>query len=469
MKKSKRDASTVPLPSSPFVNTGVYPTRSGNHILPWIDGEPAFRRICKAIEAAQQSVWATITFMWSSFQMPHDRGTALDVLERAAHRGIDVRLIFWRPDDQTEPWRRNAFWGSPDHFEVLSQRYPHVNIRWDRAHPGYCQHQKTWLIDANLNAATSFIGGINLNPHSLVMPGHNGEGHNHDVYVELAGPAVADVQHNFVQRWNEASERQVGNGRWGHGSDEELAFPDCTPPERGASYVQIQRTTHPGRYTNGHPPPSGSVFDVAWGEKTNFDQYCAAIRWACRTIYIENQYVEVPEIVAALDNALTRGVEVVLLLPAVPVIASSAPVTQERIAFLQSRAALASYDNFTLCGIAGLGDDGSRKPVYVHSKLMLIDDEWATVGSCNLHHYSLFGNGELNAAFWDLDAVRAMRVELFQEHLATDTSEMDDIGALLLFRRIARENRQRHERSDPNWQGLVFRLDMATYGQEPQF
>jgi hypothetical protein len=62
-----------------------------------------------------------------------------------------------------------------------------------------------------------------------------------------------------------------------------------------------------------------------------------------------------------------------------------------------------------------------------------------------------------------------MRVELFQEHLATDTSEMDDTGALLLFRRIARENRQRHERSDPNWQGLAFSLDVATYGQEPQF
>jgi phosphatidylserine/phosphatidylglycerophosphate/cardiolipin synthase-like enzyme len=459
----------MPLTSSPFVNTGAYPTRSGNHIWPWIDGEPAFRRICEAIEAAQQSVWATVTFMWPSFQMPDGRGTALDVLERAARRGIDVRVIFWRPDDETASLRRNAFWGSPDHFEVLSQRYPQLKIRWDRAHPGYCQHQKTWLIDANRDAATSFVGGINLNPHSLVMPSHSGEGHNHDVYVELAGPAVADVHHNFVQRWNEASEHNSSDGRWGNRSDEDLVFPDCTPPERGAAYVQIQRTIHPGRYSNGHPPPSGPAFDVAWGEKTNLDQYCAAIRWACRTIYIENQYVEVPEIVAALDNALARGVEVILLLPAVPDISSSAPVTQERIAFLKSRARLASYDTFSLCGIAGLGVDGRRKPVYVHSKLMLVDDEWATVGSCNLHHYSLFGNGELNAAFWDPEAVRAMRIELFQEHLATDTSEMDDTGALLLFRRIARENRQRPERSDADWQGLAFSLDVATYGQEPQF
>ena len=401
--------------------------------------------------------------------MPDGRGAALDVLEHAARRGIDVRVIFWRPDDETASYRRNAFWGSPDHFDALSGSCSQIKIRWDRAHPGYCQHQKTWLIDANLNSAIAFVGGINLNPHSLVTPGHGGAGHNHDAYVELAGPVVADVHHNFVQRWNEASERTSGVGRWGNGSDEDLAFPDHTPPEWGAAYAQIQRTTHSGRYVNGHRPPGGSEFDVARGERTNLDQYCAAIKWARRTIYMEHQYLEVPEIVAALESALTRGLEVVLVLPAEPEVPSSAPVTQERIAFLESRACLASYDNFTLCGIAGLGVDGRRKPVYVHSKLMIVDDEWATVGSCNLHHHSLFGNGELNAAFEDPEAVRAMRVELFQEHLATDTLEMDDTGALLLFRRIAHENRQRHKRGDPNWQGLAFSLDSSSYGQEPQF
>lgn len=459
----------MPSTSSPFVTTGAYPTRSGNQVRPWIDGEPAFRRICTAIEAAQQSVWVTVTFMWPSFQMPDGRGAPLDVLERAAQRGVDVRVIFWRPDDETASHRQNAFWGSPDHFDLLARHYPHINIRWDRAHPGYCQHQKSWLIDANLATATSFVGGINLNPHSLVMPGHHGEGHNHDLYIELAGPAVADVHHNFVQRWNEASERNAGDGRWGKGSDADLAFPDHTPPARGDAYVQIQRTTHAGRYTNGHPPPGGSMFAVAQGEQTNLDQYCAAIGWARRTIYMENQYVEVPDIVAALDHALRRGVEVVLLLPAAPVLARSAPVSPERLAFLNARARLAAYDTFTLCGIAGLGIDGRRKPVYVHAKLMLIDDAWATVGSCNLHHYSLFGNGELNAAVWDPEAVRAMRVELFQEHLSTDTAAMDDIDALGYFGRIARENRQRHDHHDPHWQGLAFRLDAATYGQKPQF
>jgi cardiolipin synthase len=455
--------------SVPFVDMGSYPTRTGNHVVPWIDGEPAFRRICEAIDCARESVWATITFMWPAFQMPDGRGTALDVLERAARRGVDVRLLCWRPDDETAGLRRNAFWGSAEHLELLSRRHPRLNIRWDRGHPGYCQHQKSWLVDAGCDEATSFIGGINLNPNSLVTPEHRGEHQNHDLYVEVAGPAVADVHHNFVQRWNEASERTRDDGRWGERGDDELEFPTHAPPSRGDVVLQIQRTTHAGRYADRHPSPDASPYPIELGERTNFYQYRAAIQAARRAIYLEHQFLEVAEITHALEDALTRGVEIVAMLPAVPELNSAASAAPERIAALEARTRLARYENFTLCGMAGWAVDGSRTPVYVHSKLMLVDDEWATVGSCNLHRYSLFGNGELNAAFSDVRTVRAMRVALFQEHLGTDTTEMDDVEALRLFRRIAHGNRERHARGDARWGGMAFVLDAAGYGLTPQF
>ena len=48
----------------------------------------------------------------------------------------------------------------------------------------------------------------------------------HDVYLELRGPAVTDVHHNFVQRWNEASEREKDGGHWPPMEDRgDLAFP----------------------------------------------------------------------------------------------------------------------------------------------------------------------------------------------------------------------------------------------------
>jgi phosphatidylserine/phosphatidylglycerophosphate/cardiolipin synthase-like enzyme len=455
--------------SVPFVDTGTYPTRAGNHVVPWIDGEPAFRRICEAIELAQESVWTTITFMWPTFQMPDGRGTALDVLGRAADRGVDVRLLCWRPDDETAALRRNAFWGSAEHFELLSRHHSRIGIRWDRAHPCYCQHQKSWIVDAHRDTGTSFIGGINLNPNALVTPRHRGDHDIHDVYVEVTGPAVADVHHNFVQRWNEASERARDDGRWGVGGDDDLEYPTHAPSARGDVVVQMQRTTHAGRYADRHPSPGAPPYAIELGERTNLDQYVAAIRAARRTIYLEHQFLEVSEIIRVLEEALMRGVQIIAMLPAVPELPSREPADLERIAAWEARACFAKHENFTLCGMAALGGYGARKPVYVHSKLMLVDDEWASVGSCNLHRYSLFGNGELNAAFSDARSVRALRVALFREHLDEDSSEIDDVDAIHLFRRVACDNRRRHDRSEAHWQGMAFAIDVASYGLAPQF
>ncbi|MDP4256344.1 MAG: phosphatidylserine/phosphatidylglycerophosphate/cardiolipin synthase family protein [Bacteroidota bacterium] len=431
----------------PFAQATSYPIRPGNLVRPLIDGEPAFRCICEAIEAARKNVWVTVTFMWATFEMPDGRGSTFDILDRVAARGIDVRLIFWRPDPDTWWLRHNAFWGSTAHTDLLDARRSGVKIRWDRAHPGFCQHQKSWLIDAGGENETAFVGGINLNPHSMVTPGHMGEGHNHDVYIQLAGPAVADVHHNFVQRWNEASERAMANGRWGTYSETDLPFPDRIPAERGSAVVQIQRTIHPERYFNGQASPGGMPYDIAAGERSNCDQYCAAIDTAQRSIYIENQHIDVPAIVDCLRRALLRGVEVILLTPA------------GEHAGLRG---LGDFDNFLLAGIAGLGANGQRELVHVHAKLMLIDDVWATAGSCNLHRFSLFGNGEMNVAFFEPNTVHAFRSALLHEHLDQDTSGLNDREALRLFRKIAKENRRRFEAGDPVWQGLAYELALNT-------
>ena len=54
----------------PFVGMGEYPVRGGNAVRLLVDGVPAFRRICDAIDAAERSVWVTVAFMWSNFEMP---------------------------------------------------------------------------------------------------------------------------------------------------------------------------------------------------------------------------------------------------------------------------------------------------------------------------------------------------------------------------------------------------------------
>ena len=77
--------------------------------------------------------------------------------------------------------------------------------------------------------------------------------------------------------------------------------------------------------------------------------------------------------------------------------------------------ALADHRRFTLIGLTGVAADGSRHPVWVHSKLMIVDDTWATVGSANLHRHSLTGNAELNLAIWDPPFAGELRTALERE------------------------------------------------------
>jgi phosphatidylserine/phosphatidylglycerophosphate/cardiolipin synthase-like enzyme len=451
-------------PHIPFPTTGSYPVRAGNAVRPLVGIMPSFRRIGEAVETARQSVWVTVAFLAPGFRMPDGRGSLFDLLDRAVARGLDVRVIFWRPDAQISGYGL-TFPGSPANRDMLRARGSRFRARWDRAEAGYCQHQKSWLIDAGRESEIAFVGGINLTARSdFVPPDGVGNHQFHDMYVEVSGPAASDVHHNFVQRWNEASERSAADGAWSDSGSEAMDFPTRLSPAQGESIVQIQRTIHAGRYRDGRPSPEGRSWDIAGGEQSVFEQYRQAIEAARRSIYIENQALPIPPIAARIEDALQRGVEVVALVPADPEAhVRAARRDSQRSALFKQVEALGRYDNFALVGMAGRNAEGGRSNVYVHGKIMLVDDAWATIGSCNLHAYSLFGNTEMNASFWDPTVVRALRRALLAGHLGRDTAQLDDRAALALYRSIAEDNRRRREAGDADWQGLVFRLDPASY------
>ena len=65
---------------------------------------------------------------------------------------------------------------------------------------------------------------------------------------------------------------------------------------------------------------------------------------------------------------------------------------------------------------------------------MLVDDIWATIGSCNLHANSLGGHGEMNASFHDSTLVHALRCQLLAEHLGEDTAALAPAAAMRRLR-----------------------------------
>jgi phosphatidylserine/phosphatidylglycerophosphate/cardiolipin synthase-like enzyme len=449
------------------VTSGSYPLREGCKVRPLVDGEPAFRRICEAVEMARSQVWVTVAFIERDVQMPDGRGSFFDVLDRAVARGIEVRVIFWRPVDLSPLETGAYFEGSREERRWLAERGSRFLARWDSLPAGDCQHQKSWLIDAGLEGEVGFVGGINLERASVAPPGHGPreEGDIHDVYLELQGPAATDIHHNFVQRWNEASERKRTDGVWpADARPGDLPFPRATSAPAGEAAVQLTRTVQAGRYSDGTAAPGGERFAIEAGECSVFDQYIAAIDGAKRTIYLEDQAIGSPKIVGHLKAALQRGVAVAFLVPgnAHPEYraAREIPATKP---FFDLVASLDDFDHFLLAGIASNAGEGGYYDVYVHAKIMLIDDAWATIGSTNVADRSFFGDTELNASFWHSSTVRALRCELLREHLGCDTSGADDVAALGLMRERARRNQIHRERGE-RLEGLAFAIDPARYG-----
>jgi phosphatidylserine/phosphatidylglycerophosphate/cardiolipin synthase-like enzyme len=335
--------------------SGSYPRRDGNLLRPLIGGAEAFGRIAEAVGAARQRVWLTVAFYADDFHVPDGRGL-FALLESAAARGVDVRVVFWRPNPDSINYGRV--------FDGPLADGSRLKARWDSAVGSYVHHQKSWMVDD-----TAFVGGINLTAKAL---------ERHDAYLELNGPCATDVAHNFVQRWNGATERDP---------NDDLPLPTTVLAPRGPSTVQIQR--------------------MFGADRSILEQYERAIDAAERSIYIENQAIPIPRLAQRLDRALARGVEVLLLVPAIPeegvYAARQDPV---RHALFEGLEALGRHSNFRLAGI----------PVYVHAKLMIVDETWATLGSCNLHRYSMSENSEMNASIWDAGAARDLRERLRRKH-----------------------------------------------------
>jgi phosphatidylserine/phosphatidylglycerophosphate/cardiolipin synthase-like enzyme len=444
--------------------TGSYPRRDGNRIRPLIDGEPAFRRIAAAVEAARTRVWVTLAFVDREARLPDGRGTVFDLLDAAARRGVDVRALIWHePELDTILPGSSHFPGNAAERAWLRARGSLLRARWDHVRD-YCHHQKSWLVDAGAPGEVAFVGGINVESGSMVSPGHRPPRAGddvHDVYLEIEGPAATDVHHNFVQRWNEASER--GTPWPDAAAAGDLPLPSAPSAVRGDVPVQIVRTVRAGLYAADTPSPGGAAFPIAEGEFSAREHYLAAIEGARRSVYLEQQFLASPEALVALEAALERGVEVVILMPGDPMEQVRAARRDPRYAPLfEHLGTLGRFPHFTLAGPISSDDGGEPRHVYVHAKVGLVDDAWATVGSTNIATRSFYGDTELNASFWHPDTVRGFRRDLLREHIGVDTAHLDDRAGLRLYAEVARANRTRLAQRAP-LQGLAVAIEPAEY------
>lgn len=459
------------------MNDGLpaYPERAGHRVHLWA-GEGAFySRLARAMRGARRGVWLTTSFFHRDWRLP-DGTLWLDALQRCADTGLDVRVLFWRNPRFFS--RRNVFQGSPEDLDFLRARGATWRARWDSsgddAH--HCHHQKLWLIDPGEDDAIAFVGGMvktRLDTHERVAAGHP-EG-RHDATLEIQGPAVVDVIHNFVQRWNGAVADDGSPPPWPDASAAgPLPWPTAAPSPRGSTAVQIFRTVKAGLYREHPPPPGAGPFDVARGETSIRASYLDAIRGASRTIYLENQHPGELSILEAIEEALGRGVRVLFVVPGQPM---EAIVREKNRAdaglptrYRETFAALARLGHSPYFCLASLARGaspatGGMEEIYVHAKVAVVDGSWLTCGSANLVDISMAADHtELNAAIRG-EAAGAGLGALLGAHLGSAAE--DDRVLLEEGIRVARENAARRGRGEP-WEGVLVALDPERYGASAQ-
>jgi len=388
----------------------AFPVRVGNTATPLIDGVETFGAIGTAVSKARRCVWVAISFWEPEFQL-----NGLPWLEALERTGLEIRLLFWEPghDKQGRP---NPIFSHVSSALQNRLRPGKFQVRFDSSGTDihHCVHEKTWIVDAFEPYQVAFTGGLVLNRTWMTDQRHL-DGRKHDIYVQLEGSGSSDVSASFAQRWNASNEQKMSSLSSNSFFSTNIDVPsidDSLPPLRqGAAIVQVQRDIAPNRY------------GMAQGEASIYRQLELAIARANSTIYIEQQHIAYAPMLRLLQAAMRRGVKVVYVVPFVllqqhlpSVLAKPwllqflsrcvSSVAARKIAagldrvhrwlcprhfhcgesmssyedvFLNILPQLATENNFCLAALAS----ETNKSVYVHSKLIIVDDDFYSIGSAN--------------------------------------------------------------------------------------
>lgn len=374
------------------------------------------------------------------------RLSAQAVLGYAASKGVDVRVLLWECPPifshytPIEAGKELTEVGITCLLDDSSSSIAHISESL---------HQKISIVDND----TAFVGGIDLlieqegdfdrwdmASHLFASPLRETTQEKpphpwHDAHSRINGPAVADVELNFRQRWNDAVERK--------NLDRSLLLSDETPPpplppEMRTGLVQVARTIPKGTYNFA---PEG-IHGIA-------EMYAKAFSNAQRFIYLENQYLwlraysgldisligmDSPQMernLHELIQALQRGVSVAIVLPDHPNVGRA--FTDTGLKHLYENAPEAFKEGrlcaFTLGTFAVMDDGIHYRPVYVHAKVGIVDDVWTTVGSGNLNNRGMRDDAEMNVASLDPQHAFRLRLLLWAEHLGLlDADEIFDLA-----------------------------------------
>ena len=419
------------------------PWSEGNLVRPLIHGATYFRELAQRVQA----LGAGDLLMFVDWRgdpdeqlTGHPGSEVARLFADAALRGVDVRGLVWRSH-----WDRLAF--SSEENRSLEEDINAAGgqcILDMRVRIGGSHHQKFVILrhKGHPDKDVVYLGGIDLCHSRRDDARHEGDPQRqpmarvygsrppwHDIQLAVSGPAVADVETVFRERWEDDQAPSRSPFRWtadllrgDRVAKRPLPPPAAPPAPAGPHPAQLLRT-YPRRF-GGYP-------FAPRGERTVARGYAKAISRARHLIYIEDQYLWSPQFASVFAEALRRepGLHLVAVLPHRPdqdgrVSLPPNLVGRENVEAELTRAA---PGRVAFYGIEN--DEGT--PIYVHAKVCVIDDTWASVGSDNFNRRSWTHDSELSLAVCHPAYARDLRAALAREHLGLgDEDEAPSTQAL---------------------------------------
>jgi phosphatidylserine/phosphatidylglycerophosphate/cardiolipin synthase-like enzyme len=441
---------------------------SGNEATPLVHGATYFAELRRCVEQLRAGDLVLFTdWRGDPDELVAEGGPNVSqLLSQAAMRGVIVKGLIWR--------------SHLDRFAFSEQENRHLGEDIEaaggeclldmRVRPGGSHHQKFVVLrhPGRPELDVAFVGGIDLCHSRRDDAWHNGDPQSqpmakaygprppwHDVQLAVRGPAVADVETVFRERWNDPTPLSRNpiyrlSALLRRTDTTPGPLPEQLPPPaaRGSRSVQLLRT-YPYRW-HGYPfAPNG--------ERSVARAYNKVVSRANALIYLEDQYLWSSEIVACFARALIDRptLHLIAVLPHHPDQDGRLTLPLNLVGRQQAIRDLlaAGGDRVAFYGI----ENHAGTPTYVHAKVCVIDDVWASVGSDNVNRRSWTHDSELSCAVIDdardardpqaLDRfghgarafARNLRLELAREHLdRAHTDDGDLIDPVQMFDAFAR-------------------------------
>ena len=297
-----------------------------------------------------------------------------------------------------------------------------LHFKLDGKHAaGASHHQKLVIVDG----AIAFCGGFDLTKNRWDTRRHaaddprriDPEGDRyrpfHDVQAVVTGAAADCLRQLASSRWlNATGETMPDLGRPGADAATRL-WPEGVPVRARDVSTAIARTWS-------EPDGSEQIREVQ-------DAYLDMIAAARQSIYIENQYFTSESVGTALAERLRSAdsPEVVVVLPG----ETSGWLEQATMDILRNKilARLREADiNGRLRVVSPVSDDLTDAPINVHSKIMIVDNRWARIGSANLSGRSMGLDTECDLIVDDDSAALDLCADLLAEHLDAEFDVVSD-------------------------------------------